>query len=531
MKRIRKYYPYLDRYEIIYWLFILSLAITGILILRYMTPYGLGMVNDSVGYIAGARNILAGNGYSRYSGEWKVIPITNFPPLFSYTIAFISLFGLEAIRASRLLILLCFAANIILFSSVARLLTKSKLFGGFSALMFIVLEPILRLHTYALTEPLYLVIMFLFFIASYFYLRYRRWYWIAICGILSCAAFLTRIIGATLFGVFILILIIVPNPISKRFSNFALYLLFALPGVVWWLVRNRVVSGNSLNRQLIYHPIEFNKIQEGINNFWNWIMPNRIEVTSYPSFIAVISFFILIILIYVIFTIDSFIKLGFPKAPQSSTDIFRMIIGIHGLGYLMFLFLSLTFFDSSSIFEDRIILPFMISLALIFITMIYKLWSNRRFLDKGFIIALLSLFIVIQIPDSVRTAKEFNGSGQGYLTWGWKNSETINVVSKLNHYAIYSNKPNAIYILADKPSYIITSPYNPATSQAREGYQETIAEIRKRVLAGEAIIVFFDYSYYKDHNNIQEYQWIFELTEGLPILEELYDGTIFGIAK
>lgn len=343
---------------------------------------------------------------------------------------------------------------------------------------------------------------------------------------------MTRYVGITLVGAFFVLMIIIPASLYKRFINLAIYLIFALPGIGWWLIRNQIVSGNSVNRQLIYHPIEFYKIQEGINNFWKWIMPNWIKEISNPSFTVALLLFILLVLIYIGFTVISFIKLYKRISIISSTDIFRALIGIYGLGYVLALVLSLTFFDSSSIFEDRIILPFMISLGLVSITIIYQLWSwIEGHFKVVFLITFIALFLFVQIPDSVRTAKEYNTSGQGFLTWGWKSSETIKAVRNLDDYAIYSNKPNAIYILANKPSYTITSPYNPATLLAREGYQESINNIRKRVLDGEAVIVFFDYSYYKENDQIQEYKWIFELTDGLPILNELYDGTIFGEEK
>lgn len=50
--------------------------------LKIATPYGLGLRNDSVQYIFGARNLLAGNGYMRTSGGGELKPITTVPPLF-----------------------------------------------------------------------------------------------------------------------------------------------------------------------------------------------------------------------------------------------------------------------------------------------------------------------------------------------------------------------------------------------------------------------------------------------------------------
>ena len=45
----------------IFLLILLLISLLGVGIMLYSTPFGIGLVNDSVGYIDGARNILAGN--------------------------------------------------------------------------------------------------------------------------------------------------------------------------------------------------------------------------------------------------------------------------------------------------------------------------------------------------------------------------------------------------------------------------------------------------------------------------------------
>ena len=65
-------------------LFLLSLSLltgVGVWLLLYSTPQGLGLNDDSIAYIAGARSIMSGQGFRE---AWLVSdgPMIQFPPGF-----------------------------------------------------------------------------------------------------------------------------------------------------------------------------------------------------------------------------------------------------------------------------------------------------------------------------------------------------------------------------------------------------------------------------------------------------------------
>src|ERR1700690_417350 len=86
------------------------LTVIGIFLVLRATPEGLGLSDDSIGYIAGARSILAGHGYRE---AWLAGngPVTPFPPLFSPTLAMIGMFGLDPLRGVRFLNASLFGLN------------------------------------------------------------------------------------------------------------------------------------------------------------------------------------------------------------------------------------------------------------------------------------------------------------------------------------------------------------------------------------------------------------------------------------
>ena len=128
---------------------ILIAAIGSFLILR-ATPEGLGLSDDSIAYIAGARSMLAGNGYRE---AWLASnqPVTHFPPAFSSVLAFIGLFGLDPLRGARFVNALLFGLNAGLLGVLAWRMTPSLMAGILLAALFVANGEMLQVHAVAMS--------------------------------------------------------------------------------------------------------------------------------------------------------------------------------------------------------------------------------------------------------------------------------------------------------------------------------------------------------------------------------------------
>jgi len=117
-------------------LLLLALAsLGGVFLVLYATPEGLGLSDDSIAYIAGARSLLSGDGY-REAYLASNGYVTHFPPAFSITLALIGLSGIDPLRAARYLIAFLFGANMFLSGIVGWKMTKSALAGIASRCFF-----------------------------------------------------------------------------------------------------------------------------------------------------------------------------------------------------------------------------------------------------------------------------------------------------------------------------------------------------------------------------------------------------------
>ena len=140
------------RQRILFLVLLVGVSLLGALLLAYVTPHGMGLVNDSVGYIAGARNLVLGDGYSRLTGNGEPRPITNYPPLYSFFLALPILLGIDSLAAARWLNLILFAIGAILAGLIIYRVSKSKTFGVIAALLFISSKPFFQAYTFALSE-------------------------------------------------------------------------------------------------------------------------------------------------------------------------------------------------------------------------------------------------------------------------------------------------------------------------------------------------------------------------------------------
>ena len=89
----------------------IGLASLGILLILFHTRNGPGVTGDSVHYVMGAENLLAGRGYARTAGGGEAVPITGFPPGYSGVLSGVGLFVEDLFDGGRMPITLKMTAS------------------------------------------------------------------------------------------------------------------------------------------------------------------------------------------------------------------------------------------------------------------------------------------------------------------------------------------------------------------------------------------------------------------------------------
>ncbi|MCC6148386.1 MAG: glycosyltransferase family 39 protein [Anaerolineaceae bacterium] len=488
------------------------------------TPHGLALVNDTVQYMDGAKNLLQGNGYSRLTGWGGTVPITNFPPFYSLVLAVGIKTGAAPIQAAWWIGLIFLSANVVLVGLLGRMLTGSGWAGLLAGALLILSDPFFRHYLFALTEPVFL---FCFFLTLLLLVnssgRFRPLTLVA-AGLFAGLAYLTRYIGITLLGSGLIFLLLFPEGWKVRWKAAGLYLVSALLPIGAWTIRNVLITGNPTNRQISLRSLAVDKVHEGIYSFWSWLLPEPFQWIDH--FINILGgLLVLFLVVYLVVVVAAFL-VAHKKKPLKKQVSFQLgwLLALQGIVYLSVLAFTILFIDASVNFETRILMPVYNLLTLLFVAGAAWLW--RRGDGLRVLSVLLSVGLALSFAeDTLDTVRQWRFQGQGFAHESWLESETITTVKRLPAVDIFTNRPQALNLLADRGSYILLSPINPATQMEREDYPEEQARLRQSVEDGKTVIVIFGY---RDLVQDSENEWMVTLTEGLPVLLEYEKDVIFG---
>jgi 4-amino-4-deoxy-L-arabinose transferase-like glycosyltransferase len=510
------------------WLvFLVLLLVAGVSmwLLKEATPYGLGTHNDSVQYIFGARNLLAGNGYMRTSGGGELKPITTVPPFFSTAVAGLSLTGLEPVRSARLLIILLIGLDTILLGYLAYRLTSSPAFALAGAILFGLSSVILDNFAWLMSEPLFVCLWLLCFIFWDVFIKTRRRGWLVALGIACGIAYLTRYIAVSLAATFAVVILITAPHWKARLSSLACLLIPFLLFVGGWALRNDLLVGNPVNRSLRFHPVTIEKLQFGIDNFWAWLLPDNLKgfISEYPD-----GFHLAFMVIFALFAAGTFyvlvtaLRKNTPGHQQVSGEIQGYFpLAVFTLTYPVMTLLSMSIVDASTILDHRLLIPFYLSAMLLLLGGLAWLYKRQSMIWK-----VLSILIVVGAAawagvEGWRESRILGQNGLGFTSLGFTASPTIRYIENMPDGIIYSNRAYMVYILTDRLAYMLTGTYDPVTAGYREYANQEIADMRTAVAAGKAYLVYF-----KDEGYASD-PWYQTLSTGLRPIEEFSDGIIF----
>ncbi|MBK8428180.1 MAG: phospholipid carrier-dependent glycosyltransferase [Lewinellaceae bacterium] len=512
------------------------LAVLGTFFTLYATPQGLGLSDDSIAYIAGARSILSGNGYHAI---WLASnkPVTHFPPGFSSILALLGLSGLDPLRGTRFINSLLFGANTFLLGFIGWRMTKSQVAGILLALLFLFNASMFRVHAVAMSEPLYIFFSLAAFItfAQYFGLPqlaeeplkgkpFDARVWLILTGILTALAYLTRYAGLALLATFILALILLHDTWRKRLTSAGIFIAGFVPLVLAWSIRNKLAANNATNRTLVYHPLTEENINTGIFNFAEFLAPIeewRRALIRIPNLVVIILFVIVIILL--VWVAYKGLKKFF-RPDTETPEILSFTSTLYIFGYLASIVSSMLLFDASTKFKLRINAPMYVSLLIMLVFFLHWLWQKRAVYWRS-LSAMIAIFILaFSAYGMFDTVTQLRKGGQGYPSFVWFDSEAMAFLRDLpDGTGIYSNQPGPVYLYTDRAGYVLPDLVDPVTGLPREGYEEGIAALKQDVLSGNAVLVLFKFG--SESENVQSIY--IQLADGLYLAHDTRGDKIY----
>ena len=220
---------------------LVALAVLGaVLILLRNHPYGPAIVGDSVTYIGTAESLLAGEGWTEPNG----IPYTTFGPLYPALLALPGLFSAFEPRAvagplnALLFGLTVFTAGHWLRQRIA---SRWLALWGLLALVF---SPLTRMFEYAMSEPLFILLMTAALFTIDRFLREGRRAALIWAGVFLVLASLARSAGGLLAISLGILLLLQPGarPL-ERMKRCAAFILIFVISISLRMLHNILVGG------------------------------------------------------------------------------------------------------------------------------------------------------------------------------------------------------------------------------------------------------------------------------------------------
>lgn len=479
---------------------LLLIALTGVLLILQATPEGAGLSDDSIAYIAGARSLVAGNGYRE---AWLASnqPVTHFPPAFPAVLAFFGYLGIDPLNAARWVNALLFGANAALLGILAWRMTPSLTAGLVLAGLFILSADMLQVHTVAMSEPLFIFLTLVsFWMFDLYFERDQHW-WLGACATVVGMTYLTRYSGLALIATFVVALFILHKSWKKKLVTSALFVAGTLPWIAGWSIRNRLAAENATNRTFAWHPLTSENIRIGLRTVSEALIPVeewRQEVFKQPLIIEGAIVLILgAVLVWLAMKswryLFSPLPLGDREAPRGGGPGVREVISFTAalflFAYLASIVSSMLMFDAATKFRLRIVAPMYVSLLILLVYL--GVWLRNR--NRPLVILLTFVFLGFSAYRQANTISFWARGGIGYASFQWYDSKAMDYLSELPEgVRIYTDEPAAVYLYTGRGNHVLPSRVDSATLQARQGFEEDLEFMKNEILEGKAVLAIFD---------------------------------------
>lgn len=494
------------------YLLLILIAFVFMQLLRIATPYGPGLINDSIAYVAGARSILAGLGYSEVWLASDLEPITHYPPLFSLILAFVGLFHMDPLVGARAVNILILGANIVLIGMLGWKIFNNKCAGLLLAALFAINGQLFEMHSYALSEP-----AFLFFCLASFYLLFvyfagdRKKILLVAMGLTVGLSILDRYVGLALFATIGLALFLFEPTWRSKMIALGVFLIGSMPLPLAWMIYTSRVTGVAADRPLEWHPVTIDNIQLGIANLSQWLLPlHGFGVERNANLLVGTILLFTISLALLIWLILGAIRALKGASLEALPKPLVYVSGAFAWIYLLSVLASISLFDPTTKFQDRILVPVYMSLVIVFVAFIWWLWRQDGHMTRVIAVALAIVIAGLWSMDFYQTVSSLRQDGQGYASRRIRESAVIKFVEKLpNNVAIYTDSPPSIYSGTGRASYIVFMGFDDAESLSY------LRNINQEIRNGRAILVLFDASHYDNPVAQANYQMA---TEGVQMI-------------
>jgi len=463
---------------------------------------------DSTVYTEAARNLLNGRGLIALTAKGELGPMTHYPPLYSSLLALIGLTHLTIEVAARWLQAILFGANVLMVGlTIARYARDSFWLPVLGSFLTLTAPDVAGIHTFALTEPLYLFFALASFILLAVYFDTLNRALLIVSAIATAASFSTRYVGVVLvFTGVAALLSFNGRTVRRRLADAIVFAAIACLPMAIWAIRNHQVAGDATDRALVFHAIKPGQIVSGISTMSSWLLLGKVR-----GDIRAIGFLIEVVIIaavvaYLFMRGTRAVKGGglAVLAPlpadrlvnhDSALQKLPHILSIFILSNLAFLIFAASFIDADTALDDRSLIGVHLAALILVLILAWRLYRSSK-VTRTARIGLVMVALILAGSYGLRAARWFERTrrdGQGYASRQWRESETIAKLRLLPAGApIYSNGYDAIHYLTGQPALYLPEKVIHGTGRANQNYQSELDRMQRDLREHKGVVVYFN---------------------------------------
>jgi hypothetical protein len=499
-----------------------ALSIIGtVTILLATRNYGAELSPDSVGYIAAARHIASGLGVVSYDGA----PLIVQPPLYPVLLATVDyVFGIDPLSAANVVNAVLFGLIVYLSGLLFFKLLKSSVALALLGTAYITVSiPLVEVSLMAWSEPLFISLVLLYLIFFESYLAKADITLLVLSSLSVALACLTRYIGVTLISTGIVsILVFGRDSLRAKIRHLVLFVSISALPVGMWLVRNYSLSGTFFGPRASSAYALSQNLRFMSGTFLHWYIPWRISEHRF-------------ILMLLCATVGILAGLSTwrcsSKVKPFLSEIGPLLLLI--IAYAGFLLVSSTIIAYDQI-DNRLLSPVFVPLTLLLLILASKILTSvtRQWLSPTRANTLLAAAAVMCLLYPARATMSSIANamshGEGYSGESWRSSQTIEYLRQnralVSECVIYSNAPDAIYILAD-----LTAKMSPKKgSYNSPELVQDVSSLRKSwPEQGNSCLVWFDNKFRDYLFTVDELQTV----ANMQLIMRTADGAVYSVSK
>ncbi|MGA9533114.1 MAG: glycosyltransferase family 39 protein [Anaerolineales bacterium] len=500
--------------------FLLATTGTGVCLIAYATYFhGAGLSPDSIEYIAIARNILAGSGFTSFDAA----PMLNWPPLYPLLLASIArIAGEDPVVVAGPVNAILFGA-IVYFSGqvIARVkeLSPTLVVGGMLAALISI--PLVRVSQMAWSEPLFTVCSLC---ALYFAIQYWRQQRVRPLLLLSCSialASLTRYAGIALavWGC-ALVAFSLWTTQRRMWAHLSSLLLISTLPVVIWLVRNRIQFGSYMGTRGPAAMSLGANVADAARTVFAWYVP----ISQAQPLWSRVAWLVAAVVAAALGTRSIGGRVLWRAARRHAPLLVYVLV----FSATVLISASITAVDRM---DDRLLSPLYIPITLLLLIAVGLIEESKQYVSKTVLQVLLTVglaaWLLYPLRSSYGAMMHQVVRGLGYANAGWKENTTLRYLQAhpllKSECSMYSNDPYAIYILTDSVARISPAQTLYNSTQVKDSEESVRQSWPPRK---PACLVWFAGVSRDDLYSLERLQGLVELQP----IEVLQDGAIFRIS-